>query len=180
VRGRYRIQWSVRDNRALTLEDIEKRCESYLKGDGTKSDLYDARVAGEHVDSAGACPFPKEPMVKMLAQCVPGRLDKIILRGEPLQQTDPDYRDFLPAHAFLERWRPVEPRHAYVIQNDTSRGIDDPTHDPCEMEVWDWTQFRRQEMGIEAALRRDFGRPVKIPGRTHGRKRPEVFRDDLS
>lgn len=141
VRGRVRVQWSVRDNRALSLEDIESRIQGYLKGTGEKSDLYEARVAGEHVDSAGACPFPSAPMLAMLRGCLPGRLDVIEIRGEPLAATDPDYRDFLPADAVLERWRVSVPGHSYLITADTSRGIDDEKHDPCEMEVWDWSVF---------------------------------------
>jgi len=146
VRGRIRVQWSVRDNRALRLEDIEKRVESYLLGSGKKSDLFDARVAGEHVDVSGSCPFPDEPMDRMLngggahLGCRPGRLDKIVLRAAPKSDLEPDYRDILPAHAYWERWLPYEPTHSYLLVADTSRGIDDPTHDPAELELWDWTE----------------------------------------
>lgn len=140
VRGRVRVQWSVRDNRALSLADIEARVQSYLTGRGEKSDLYDARVAGEHVDSAGSCPFPKAAMLDMLRGCADGRMDRYEIRGEPAPGGE-DFRDFLPAEAWLERWRLPVAGHSYLATNDTSRGIDDDEHDPCEMQVWDWTAF---------------------------------------
>ena len=140
VRGRVRVQWSVDDNRALTLDDIARRKQDYLKGDGSKSDLYDARVAGEHVDMADANPFPRAPLLKMLDGCQRGRLESLVLRGEPKQPWEPDYRDILPAKAQVERWLPYNPDHSYLLTGDPSRGVDDPTHDPCELQVWDWTE----------------------------------------
>ena len=139
VRGRIRVQWSVRDNRALTLEDIEARVQMYLKGDGSKSDLYEARVAGEHVEVSGGCPFPRVAMEKMLAGCQPGRIERIEIRGEPEHPWEDDYRDILPAWAEIERWLPRKADHSYLMTVDTSRGIEDTEHDPCELEVWDWT-----------------------------------------
>ena len=139
VRGRVRVQWSVRDNRALSLEDIEARVQSYLKGNGSKSDLYDARVAGEHVNAAGSCPFPTEPLRAMLAECRGGRLEDVTIRRAPEHEWDDDLRDILPASATIERWFAVQPLHSYLMTADTSRGIDDSKHDPCELEIWDWT-----------------------------------------
>lgn len=140
VRGRVRVQWSVRDNRALSLEDIEARLQDYLLGDGTKSDLYDARESGEHVDAAGACPFPVAPMKRLLAGCQDGRLETVELRGAPNEEWEPDYRDLLPARLEIERWLKYDPAHSYLISADTSRGIDDGKHDPCELQVWDWSE----------------------------------------
>ena len=139
VRGRIRVQWSVRDNRALTLPDIEKRIASYLRGDGSPSDLFEARVAGEHVDSAGACPFPKAPLHEMLAEARPGKVERIEIRRAPEFPWDDDFRDILPAWAEIERWFAFQPLHSYLMTVDTSRGIDDKDHDPCELHIWDWT-----------------------------------------
>ena len=139
VRGRYRIQWSVRDNRALTLADIEKRVQSYLRGDGSKSDLFDARVAGEHVDAAGGNPFPTAPLREMLDDARPGQIERIEIRRAPDHEWDDDLRDILPAWAEVERWFAVNPLHSYLMTVDTSRGIDSPEHDPCELEIWDWS-----------------------------------------
>lgn len=140
LRGRIRVQWSVDDNRALSLADIEARKQSYLKGSGEKSDLYDARVDGEHVDVSGKCPFPVKPIVRMLEGCQRGRIDTIVLREGPKHEWEPDYRDILPSSVEIERWLPYERTHAYLIVNDTSRGIDDGEHDPGELQVWDWTE----------------------------------------
>lgn len=139
IRNRIRVQWSVRDNRALSLEDIERRVESYLKGDGTPSDLFDARVAGEHVDVTGANPFPKEPLLEMLADARDGRMERIEIRREPEFPWDDDFRDILPAFAEIERWFATQPLHSYLLSADTSRGTDDAGNDPCELELWDWT-----------------------------------------
>jgi len=125
VRGRIRVQWSVDDNRALSLEDIELRKQDYLDGSGEKSDLYDARVAGDHCDVSGACPFPHKPMDRLLAQCQNGRLETVELRKAPTDPDAPDYRDILPSRAVIERWLAPDPLHSYLITNDTSRGIDD-------------------------------------------------------
>ena len=133
VRGRIRVQWSVWDNRALGRADVEERLQAYLKGDGSKSDLYDARVAGEHVDVSGACPFPGEPMKRLLAECQGGRCEVLALRTD-----DSDFADILPAEALVERWLPYKPEHSHLITVDTSRGIEDGAHDPCEVQVWNW------------------------------------------
>lgn len=133
--GRVRIQSSVEDNRALSLKDLRGR---YNRNKGGA--LFDARWNGEHVDVSGACPFPTLPMQRMLAQCQPGRVETIELRGDPTSELEPDYRDILPAKAVIERWLPYENGHRYLITADPSRGIDDGDHDPCELHVWDWTQ----------------------------------------
>jgi len=138
VRGRVRVQWSVDDNRALALDDIAARKRDYLKGDGEKSDLYDARVAGEHVDVAGSNPFPTKKLRTILEGCQQGRIERIEIRGEPGDPREPDYRDILPAHAEIERWLERDPSHSYLITADPSRGIDDDEHDPAELQVWDW------------------------------------------
>lgn len=135
TRGRVRLQSSMRDNRALSLEDVKARVESYA-GDS----LEEARINGEHCDVSGACPFPHEPMDRLLAQCQPGLFETIEIRTAPTDPTAPDYRDILPASAKIERWLAFDPTHSYVITNDTSRGIDDDAHDPCEMQIWDWTE----------------------------------------
>jgi hypothetical protein len=140
VRGRIRVQWSVWDNRALSREDVEARLQTYLQGDGSKSDLYDARVAGEHVDVSGACPFPRSALERVLVGCQAGRTETIELRSTPTNPWEDDYRDILPACAVIERWLPRKADHSYLLSVDTSRGIDDPAHDPCELQVWDWTE----------------------------------------
>lgn len=140
LRGRVRVQWSVRDNRALSLEDIETRIESYLNGDGTKSDLFDARVDGDFVDVSGSNPLPGKAIIRVLGQCQRGRVETVTLRGEPEREGDDDYRDILPASALFERWLPWDPLHVYLGIADPSRGIDDKRHDPSEFEIWDWTE----------------------------------------
>ena len=140
VRGRYRVQWSVDDNRALSLEDIALRKQDYLKGDGEKGELYDARVAGEHVDVSGANPFPTKRIKERMKDCAPGRLETIVIRPEPKELWEPDYRDILPASLQIERWEMPVADHSYLITIDPSRGIDDDEHDPCELQVWDWTE----------------------------------------
>lgn len=133
--GRVRIQSSVEDNRALSLKDLHGR---YNRNHG--GSLFKARWDGEHVDVSGACPFPTKPMQRMLEQCQAGRLETIELRGDPKSELEPDYRDILPAKAVIERWLLPERGHYYLITSDPSRGIDDGDHDPCELEVWDWTE----------------------------------------
>ena len=135
VRGRIRVQWSVDDNRALSREDIELRKQDYLQGDGTKGPLYEARVRGDHCDVSASCPFPYEPMDRMLKTCAPGRLDTYIVR-----EASEAAPDVLEARAFVERWVEYNRRHRYLIVADTSRGIDDGKHDPSELQVWDWTE----------------------------------------
>ena len=139
VRGRYRVQWSVDDNRALSLEDIELRKQDYLKGDGEKSELYDARVAGEHVDVSGANPFPTKRIKERMKDCAPGQMETVVIRPEPKAIWEADYRDILPASLRIERWENWNPEHSYLITIDPSRGIDDDEHDPCELQVWDWS-----------------------------------------
>jgi hypothetical protein len=39
----------------------------------------------------------------------------------------------------IERWEERNPEHSYLITIDPSRGIDDDEHDPCELQVWDWS-----------------------------------------
>jgi hypothetical protein len=134
-RGRVRLQVSVEDNRALSLEDIEKRREMYF-GD----DLFDARWNGEHCDVAGGCPFPVKVIRRMLPGCRPGRFDEVEVRTDPKNDWEPDYRDILPAKLEVERWLEYEPGHSYLVVGDTARGIDDDQHDPCELQVWDWTE----------------------------------------
>ena len=133
--GRVRFQSSMRDNRALSLQDIADRIASY-KGDS----LAEARIDGKHCNISGACPFPVEPLERMLAGCQEGRIELIEIREKPPFDYLPDYRDILPSSAFIERWLAPDPYHSYLITNDTSRGIDDGKHDPCEMEVWDWSE----------------------------------------
>lgn len=133
--GRLRLQSSMRDNRALSLNDIADRIASY-RGDS----LAKARIDGEHVNISGACPFPKEPIERMLKDAVPGRIELIELRSKPVEDWQPDFRDILPSTAFIERWFDYDSTHSYLITVDTSRGIDDGKHDPCELHLWDWTE----------------------------------------
>lgn len=140
LRGRVRVQWSVRDNRALSLADIEERIQSYLNGDGSKSDLFDARVDGDFVDVSGMNPLPGKAIVRMLAECQRGRIEVVTLREAPKRDGDEDFRDILPASAKIMRWLPWDPCHAYLGIADPSRGIDDKHHDPSEFEIWDWTE----------------------------------------
>ena len=137
VKGRIRLQWSVEDNRALSLADIAERRHRY-EGD----ELFKARWAGEHVDSTGANPFQKHraKLDAMLVGCQRGRIETVEVRGEPAAEWEPDYRDILPSRVEIERWLPYDPTHSYLITVDPSRGIDDEKHDPCELQVWDWTE----------------------------------------
>ena len=128
--GRVWIRSSVEDNRAMSVPDLRSR---YNKA---KGDLeFRARWDGEHVDVSSQCPFPHKPMDRLLAQCQKGRRDRYVLR-EPTEARP----DIEVAPAVVERWVPYNPLHKYVGIFDPSRGIDDGKHDPCEMQVWDWTE----------------------------------------
>jgi hypothetical protein len=84
--------------------------------------------------------FPRPPIKRLLEGCRPGRFEIITVRADPKNEWEEDYRDILPAKLEIERWLPYEHGHSYVITADTSRGIDDEKHDPCELQVWDWTE----------------------------------------
>ena len=128
--GRVRLQSSVEDNRAMSPLDLHERWNK-VRGDP----LFEARWNGEHVDASAMCPFPHRPMDRLLTAAQGGRIDRYVLR-----EADEDNPHVEYAEATLERWLEFNPRHRYLITVDTSRGIDDGHHDPCEMQVWDWTE----------------------------------------
>jgi hypothetical protein len=129
VGGRARIQCPVTENRALSFQHLNKIWDRN-KG----ATLFKARWDGEHVDVSGGCPFPYAPIERLLTKCQPGRTERYILR-EGDEESDVQY-----AEALVERWLPYNPRHRYLGIADTSRGIDDGKHDPCELQIWDWTE----------------------------------------
>ena len=128
--GRVWSQVAVESNRALGLRHLHAL---WRRNRGVS--LFKARWFGEHIDVSGGCPFPDAPMDRLLERAVKGRTETVILR-----EGNEDHADILPARADIERWLPFNPRHRYLITGDPSRGIDDGDHDPCELQVWDWTE----------------------------------------
>jgi hypothetical protein len=134
--GRVRLQSSVEDNRALSHEHLARLRDKYA-GDT----LFAARWNGDHVDISGANPLPREALVRMLAGCTEetrGRTETVTIRVAP-EGGGLDDREILPAVAKVRRWLPPDPRHSYLLIIDPSSGVDDKHHDPCELEIWDWT-----------------------------------------
>ena len=128
--GRVRLQSSVEDNRAMSLVDLRDRLRK------ARGDLeFEARWNGEHVDVSAMCPFPHRPMDRLLSGCQGGRLDRYVLREPSDDRPEIEY-----AEAVFERWFNPVIGHAYVLIGDPSRGIDDGKHDPCELQLWDWTE----------------------------------------
>jgi len=149
VGGRVRVQWSVEDNRALSHDDLLRRWEKLggtpedfgdVDKEGKRDPLIAARWNGVHVDITGKSPFlrQRKQLDRLLADARHGRFETLALRNSD-EASDAEGRMILPVSARIERWLPYNPTHAYLGVADTSRGIDDPDYDPCEFQLWDWT-----------------------------------------
>lgn len=109
--GKLELLSTVFDNRALSEKHKEQ-----LRVMAANDPLEKARLYGEYVDTTGLCPFRYDLLQRWSDRCWEPELHN--LHGVE-----------------LEVWHQPEEKDQYLVICDPSSGVNDDSHDPCELVV---------------------------------------------
>lgn len=112
-------------------EEEVRELEQIYEGDVLK----EARLFGYECDTVGASPFKRHLAIlqKWLQDSVPPMLEE----WEVLRQVmTPDGVAHVLELLDVEVWADYDEKESYYVVGDPSKGIDDPEHDPGELQVW--------------------------------------------
>lgn len=131
--GRYRIQWAVWDNEAMSADQIESILREWRWGEPGMRAIARARILGEHVDDSGSAPWDAEVFERWRARAREPRVEQLVVQREVEQGGG---RRLKPIACELRVYADSVPGEVYFVVSDHGKGIRDGKHDPDVIHVY--------------------------------------------
>ena len=131
--GRYRIQAALWDNQFIPRDQVEEELRAWGWGTERMPKIAKARLAGEHVDDSGSCPFDATTLDRWLERCREPRVERLTCEREVEQAGG---KRIVKQEYSLRVFHDPVPNDVCFVVSDHGKGMSDGKHDPDEIQVY--------------------------------------------